>query len=176
MQSRLLTNSAAKHVFSIGRWHHAAEFYLQVLKLCTDLDWTLWYILVLWIYSKFIRENRMLALGVCLPQPSWRQSAVRTLSVYRSRLDYCRPIGSFLRKRIRWNALQTRFHLESDFIREIANSILRSGIRDTRYARQPAQYVNTSIRSTLVCQYALPFRKPYGSNLTQLSEGPHRLI
>jgi len=54
MQSRLLTNSAAKHVFAIGRWHHAAEYYWQVLKLCTDLDWTLLYILVSGIYSKLV--------------------------------------------------------------------------------------------------------------------------
>jgi len=46
---------------------------------------------------------------------------------------------------------------------------LGSAIRDTRYARQPAQYVNTSIRSTLVCQYALPFRGFYGPDLTQPS-------
>jgi len=35
---------------------------------------------------------------------------------------------------------------------------LGSVIRDTWYARQPAQYINMSIRSTLVCQYVLPFR------------------
>ena len=46
---------------------------------------------------------------------------------------------------------------------------LGSAIRDTWYALQPAQYVNTSIRSTLVCQYALPFRGPYGPDLTQAS-------
>jgi len=46
---------------------------------------------------------------------------------------------------------------------------LGSAIRDTRYACQPTQYVNTSRRSTLVCQYALPFRGPYGLDLTQAS-------
>jgi len=32
-------------------------------------------------------------------------SAGRTLPTYRSRLDYCQPIGSFPQERIRWNAL-----------------------------------------------------------------------
>jgi len=50
-----------------------------------------------------------------------------------------------------------------------AGSGLGSAIRDTRYARQRAQYVNTSIRSTLVSQYALPFRGSYGPDLTQAS-------
>jgi len=50
--------------------------------------------------------------------------------------------------------------------------------RDTRYEiRKPDQYVNTSIRSTLECQYALPFRGHYGPDLTQpsvsLSQSDH---
>ena len=49
------------------------------------------------------------------------------------------------------------------------NEGFESRQRDTRYARQPAQYVNTSIRSTLVCQYVLPSRVPYGPDLTQAS-------
>ena len=46
-------------------------------------------------------------------------------------------------------------------IKQMLEHGLGSAIRDTWYARQPAQYVNTSIRSTVVCQYALPFRVPY---------------
>ena len=45
-------------------------------------------------------------------------------------------------------------------------------IHNTWYARQPAQYVNTSIRSTLVCQYALPFRGPYTLLTSQASAEP----
>ena len=40
---------------------------------------------------------------------------------------------------------------------------LGSAIRDTRFARQPAQYVNMSIRSNLLCQYALPFKNLQGA-------------
>jgi len=47
------------------------------------------------------------------------------------------------------------FRVSSSTERAVQSSLGRA-IRDTRYARQPAQYVNTSIRSTLVCQYALP--------------------
>ena len=49
--------------------HCAAAFSLQMLKSCTHLDLTFLYILTLRTYSKFVRKNKMLALGVCLPQP-----------------------------------------------------------------------------------------------------------
>ena len=61
--------------------------------LCTDLDWTLFYILVLGTYSKFARENTILALGVCFPQTS--TSAGRMFAASRSRLHYCQPNLSF---------------------------------------------------------------------------------
>jgi len=45
--------------------HHAAAFSLQVPNACTDLDPTLLYISMLKTHAKFVRENTMLALGVC---------------------------------------------------------------------------------------------------------------
>jgi len=59
----LKTCLAAKFV---GSWHCAASFSLQVPKSCTDLDPTLLYILILRTYTKFVRKNKILALGVCL--------------------------------------------------------------------------------------------------------------
>ena len=57
---------AAKFV----RSHHCkAAFFLQVPKKCTNVDLTLLYILIWGTYTKFIRENKMLMLSVCLPQP-----------------------------------------------------------------------------------------------------------
>ena len=44
-------------------------FSLQVPKSWTDLDPTLLYIPISGTYSKFVRKIKMLALGVCLPQP-----------------------------------------------------------------------------------------------------------
>ena len=61
-------------------------FSLQVLKSCTDLDPTLLYISTLETHRKFVRKNKMLALGVCLPQPGL--SAGRWFAVSRSRLNY----------------------------------------------------------------------------------------
>jgi len=90
-------------VHSIGSRHPAAAFGLHVLKLCTDLDSTLLYILILGAYSKFVWENKMLALGVCLPQTC--SSAGRMFAASRSRLHYNQRIVSFPQKRIRWNAL-----------------------------------------------------------------------
>jgi len=40
----------------IGIWHCAAVLQTQVLKLCTDLDLSLLYILILGTYSKFARK------------------------------------------------------------------------------------------------------------------------
>ena len=47
----------------------AAILQTQVPKLCTDLDVSLLYILILGTYGKFARENNFLALGVFFPQP-----------------------------------------------------------------------------------------------------------
>ena len=53
----------------VGSRHCSAAFSLQVPKSCTDLDLTLLYIPILGKYSRFVRENELLALGVCFPQP-----------------------------------------------------------------------------------------------------------
>jgi len=51
----------------IGIWHCAAVLQTQVLKLCTDLDFSLLYILILGTYCKFARKLNFLALGVYCP-------------------------------------------------------------------------------------------------------------
>jgi len=42
----------------------------QILEKCKDLDLTLLHILILGAYSKFVRKNKMLALGVCFHSPA----------------------------------------------------------------------------------------------------------
>jgi hypothetical protein len=49
----------------VGSWHYAVEFSVEIQKSCTDLGPTLLYILILWTCNKFVRKNKMLALGVC---------------------------------------------------------------------------------------------------------------
>ena len=44
----------------------------QVPKMCTDLDLSLLYILIMGTYSKFARKNNFLALGVCCPDTTKR--------------------------------------------------------------------------------------------------------
>jgi len=66
--------------------HCAATFSLQVPNSCTDLDAILLYILIWKTYSKFVQENKMLALGVCFPQTS--PSAGRKFAASTSRLNY----------------------------------------------------------------------------------------
>ena len=53
----------------VGSQHCAAALSLQVLKSCTDLNSTLLCISILGTCSKFVWKNKMLSLGVCLPQP-----------------------------------------------------------------------------------------------------------
>jgi len=79
--------------------HCAVAFSLQVVNSCTDLDPTLVCISILRAYTKFVRENKMLALGVCFPQPC--SSACRRFAASRSRLNYYRTIDSFPQDRIR---------------------------------------------------------------------------
>jgi len=70
----------------IGSRHCALTFCLQVLKSCTDLDPTFLYISKPGTYSKFVRKNKMLALGVCFPQPC--PSAGCRFAVSRPDLNY----------------------------------------------------------------------------------------
>ena len=81
----------------------AAAVFLKVPKMCTDPDLTLLYFFIFRTYSTFARKNarknKMLALGVCFSQPC--SSARRKSPAYRSRLDYCQPIGSFPQEQIR---------------------------------------------------------------------------
>jgi len=42
-----------------------SAFSLQIPKSCADLDPTLLYISILGTYSKFVRKNKIQALGVC---------------------------------------------------------------------------------------------------------------
>jgi len=64
----------------------------------TDLDSTFLYISISRTYTIFVLTNKMLALGVCLPQPC--SSAGRKFAASRSRVDYYRPICSFPHERI----------------------------------------------------------------------------
>ena len=81
----------------------AAVLQAQVPKLCTALDLSLLYILILGTYSKFARKNNFLALGVCFPQPC--SSAGRRFARSRSRVQNYRRIVSFPQQKFRWNTL-----------------------------------------------------------------------
>ena len=65
--------------------HCTAAFALQVPKSCIDLDQTHLHLLMLGTYSKFVRKNKLLAHGVCMPQLC--PSAGRRFAVSRSRLS-----------------------------------------------------------------------------------------
>jgi len=68
--------------------HCAAVLQTRIPKLYTDLDLSLFYILILGTYSKFARKNIFQALGVCFPQPC--SSAGRRFAASRSHLQYYR--------------------------------------------------------------------------------------
>jgi len=90
--------------FLIKRRHCAAAFFLQVSKLCTDVDQSLLYIALLRTYSTFAKKNKMLTLGVCFPQPC--SSAGGRFAVSTLCLNYYRKNGSFFGQHwIWWNAL-----------------------------------------------------------------------
>jgi len=76
------------------------SFQIQTPKLCTDLDLSLFYILIMGTYHKFARKNNFLALGVCHPQPSGCSSAGCRFATSRSRLQNYRRIVSFPQKKI----------------------------------------------------------------------------
>jgi len=56
-----LANWFGQTCFCIGSRHPAAAFFLQVLKLCTQLDPNILCILILKGYGKFARKNKMRA-------------------------------------------------------------------------------------------------------------------
>jgi len=79
--------------FFPGSRHCVAVLQMQVPKLCTDLDLSLLYMMMLGTYGKFAQKNNFPALGVCFPQPC--SSAGRMFAVSRSRLQNYRRIVSF---------------------------------------------------------------------------------
>jgi hypothetical protein len=95
----------------IGIWH-CADFFSQIPKKYTDLDFSLLYILISWTHSKFARTNHLLAPGVCFPQPC--SSAGRRFAASRSRLQYHHRIISFLQQKysmkylVHWISLRIR--------------------------------------------------------------------
>jgi len=91
--------SCVETPFSPGSRHCAAVLQTQVPKLCTDLNLSLFYILILGTYSKFAWENNFLALGVCFPQSC--SSAGRMFAASRSRLQYYRRIVVFPQQKFR---------------------------------------------------------------------------
>ena len=68
----------------IRSWQCASAFALQVPKSCTDLHPTILFISIQGTYSKFVRKNQMLALGV------WLRSHARALAAGLPRQDHVR--------------------------------------------------------------------------------------
>ena len=95
-----------KTCFNAGKirfCHCAAVPQTQVPKLCTDLDLSILYILILGTYNKFARKKKFLALCVCFPQLC--SSAGRRFAASRSRVQNYWWIFSFPQQKFRWNAL-----------------------------------------------------------------------
>jgi len=88
----------------------SAEFFLQVPKLCTDLDPTLLYIWILRIYGKLTGKVKILALGVCFPQTC--SSVGRIFAASRSHLHYYQQIISTnmnsMKSLVNWTPLRIR--------------------------------------------------------------------
>jgi len=98
----------------VGSRHCTAAFFLEVPKSCTDIDTSLLYILILETYSKLIRKNKMLTLGVCFPQPS----PSRALAAGTLRRDHV------------WIPADKLFHFHKDELDEILCKL-----NSTKYAR-----------------------------------------
>jgi len=75
----------------VGSRHCAAAFFLQVSKLCTDLNHTLLCISIPRTYTTFLWKHEILVLGVCFLQSC--SSAGRRFATSRSRLHYFKHIG-----------------------------------------------------------------------------------
>jgi len=67
----------AKRVFFFGSRFYSAVLFSQVPKLCTDLDLSLLYNLILGTYGKFARKNNFLSL--CARHSHRRAALLRTL-------------------------------------------------------------------------------------------------
>ena len=95
--------------FLIGSQHCASIFFLQVQKLCTDLDLSLLYTLILATYTKFVWENKMLPCS----------SAARRFATLKSRLHFFRRIVSFsttnsMKCDVNWIPLKIRVRLRNN--------------------------------------------------------------
>ena len=75
--------------------HCAAVLFSQVTKKCTDLDVSLFNILISGTYGRFARKHNFLALGVCFPQTCSSAGSRFVASTWRWRLQYCWRIVSF---------------------------------------------------------------------------------
>jgi len=106
---------------SVGICQCTVAICLQVPRLCTDLDLTLFYILIPWTYGKFARQNKRPALNVCFPQTC--SSASRMFATLRSRLHYYWQIISFANNEFDEMSYWTGFSWESAFVREIHNPL-----------------------------------------------------
>jgi len=93
----VVANSGQKRVW-LQNLSEFAAFFLQVLKWCTDLNQTLLCILISGTYTKCVWKNKILALGICFPQPS--SSAGCMFAASKSRLQYYRRIVSFPQEQI----------------------------------------------------------------------------
>jgi len=88
--------------WKIGIWHCAAVFFSQIPKKCTDLDFSLLCILILWTYCKFARVINFQRPAFAFRRPA---RVLVCAPASRSRLQNYRRIVSFPQQKIRWNAL-----------------------------------------------------------------------
>ena len=115
-----------RNTFFGGRRHFALVLQTQVPKLCTALDLSLLYILILGTYSKFARKNKFLALGVCFPHRAlferWPQ-VCRVKIMFTKLLTTCfvsttkklmKCAVNWIPLRIRFRSRNTQPHLNSN--------------------------------------------------------------
>ena len=162
----------------IGLCHSAAVLKTQVPKLCTDLDLSLLYVLILGKYSKFARKVNFLALGVCFPQPC--SSAGRRFAASRSRLQNYRRIFSFptknsmkcvvnwIPRRIRVRSRNTQPHLpkslicwKADFHRNVKGGPESSNFEDLCLVNVSVKYFSKLCFGTSKIQLNCNIWKPF---------------
>ena len=95
--------------------HCASVLQAQVPKLCTDLDLSLFYILILGTHSKFARNINILALGVYCPagQSAFRRS--RPQLKLGEEIDSSRLVDDYACKKIPNPTLTHRFFRAGDW-------------------------------------------------------------